>query len=335
MRNLVAIVTLAGVMLATDAQASFHRMQIEQVIGGVSGDLTQQAVQLRMRSAGQNQMGGSRLRVVDATGANPVVLFDFVANVTNGALGDRILIASPGFAALQDPAPDAIMTSDIPADYLAGGRLLFESDLGEILFALCWGTYSGPTTGSIENDADGQFAPCEPGSLPTADLRALRFGSAANASSTTNAADFALTSDPAIFTNNARVDAALIQPPFAARGGDCNDNDDAIFPGQVEVVGNLKDDDCDGLGDENALNEPSSDTSDADSDGASLQAGDCDDTAAAVRPGLAEFVGDLRDNDCDALADEDVADTPSADRIDHDGDGFAMFDQVFASGFEP
>ena len=40
--------------------------QIEQVIGGVQGDVSQQAVQLRMRAGGQNQMQFSRLLAYDA-----------------------------------------------------------------------------------------------------------------------------------------------------------------------------------------------------------------------------------------------------------------------------
>lgn len=41
-------------------QAGFHLMQIEQVIGGVQGDPTAQAIQLRMRSAGHNFVLGAR-----------------------------------------------------------------------------------------------------------------------------------------------------------------------------------------------------------------------------------------------------------------------------------
>jgi hypothetical protein len=335
MKTQIAMVTLLGLLGAANCDASFHRMQIEQAMGGVDGDVTQQAVQLRMRSGGQNLMGGSRLRVVDATGANPVMLIDFGSSVTNAALGDRILVVSQTFAALQDPVADFVMTSNIPPAYAAGGRLLFESDGGEILFSLCWGSYSGPTTGSTENDSDGQFAPCVAGPLPTADLRALRFAGAANATSTTNAADFALTAGAAEFTNNARTSATVIAPPIANRGRDCNDTDPNIYPTQIELVGNAKDDDCDGLGDENALGDPSDDTSDADGDGITLNAGDCDDTATTVGPNAAEIIGDLRDNDCDPRADEDALDVSSLDGVDHDGDGFAMFDRVFASGFEP
>ncbi len=45
---------------ALPAQATFHLMQIEQVIGGVNGDTTAQAIQLRMRFAGTRPMTGRR-----------------------------------------------------------------------------------------------------------------------------------------------------------------------------------------------------------------------------------------------------------------------------------
>ncbi len=47
------MLAIAGLMCNT-AHATFHFMQIEQVIGGVDGDTTKQAIQLRMRSLNQN-----------------------------------------------------------------------------------------------------------------------------------------------------------------------------------------------------------------------------------------------------------------------------------------
>jgi hypothetical protein len=48
-------------------------MQIEQVIGGVNGDTTAQAVQLRMRMAKREFCFRGRLIAVDAAGNNPIV----------------------------------------------------------------------------------------------------------------------------------------------------------------------------------------------------------------------------------------------------------------------
>jgi hypothetical protein len=86
--------------------------------------------------------------------------------------------------------------------------------------------------------------------------------------------------------------------------GDCNDNDPNIHPGATEVVGNHKDDDCDGLADEDGSNTPNTtDTADADGDGQSVAQGDCDDTNAMVKKGGVEICGDGLDNDCDGVAD--------------------------------
>jgi hypothetical protein len=52
-----ALAALALLLAAAPAGASFHLMQIEQVAGGFCGDRTAQAVQLRMRAAGQNLVG--------------------------------------------------------------------------------------------------------------------------------------------------------------------------------------------------------------------------------------------------------------------------------------
>jgi hypothetical protein len=86
----VALVTLA----TRPAGATFHLMQIEQVIGGVSGDVTAQAIQLRMRLSGQNFVTGVDLKAWDATGSNPVTLLTFPHDVTNSSFGARILIAT-------------------------------------------------------------------------------------------------------------------------------------------------------------------------------------------------------------------------------------------------
>jgi hypothetical protein len=86
-------------------------------------------------------------------------------------------------------------------------------------------------------------------------------------------------------------------------GGDCNDKDAAIHPGAAEVADNFKDDDCDGLADEDAQGNPSTDTMDRDGDGQSIAQGDCDDTNPAVKKGAVEICGDGLDNDCDGVAD--------------------------------
>ncbi len=60
---------ILGLVSVRPAYASFHLMQIEQVIGGVGGDTTAQAIQLRMRTTFQNFVASARIRAWDAAGA--------------------------------------------------------------------------------------------------------------------------------------------------------------------------------------------------------------------------------------------------------------------------
>lgn len=118
-------------------------------------------------------------------------------------------------------------------------------------------------------------------------------------------------------------------------GGDCNDTNPDVFPQRPEVVGNFLDDDCDGLADEDADNNPSNDTVDRDADGITLQAHDCDDTNPSVNPNRPEVFGNLFDDNCNGIADEDALGNPSPDVIDHDSDGVTIgFDRIFDSDFE-
>src|SRR6266550_3780296 len=89
--------TLISFACAVPLHASFHLMQIEQVIGGINGDPTSQAVQLRMRSTGENFVTGAQLIAYDAAGNNPVTLVTFPSMVSNDALGSRILITTASF----------------------------------------------------------------------------------------------------------------------------------------------------------------------------------------------------------------------------------------------
>jgi hypothetical protein len=209
------VVAVIAAALTPWATATFHFMQIEQVIGGVggdtgvqAGDTGVQAIQLRMRSIFQNQVSGAKLWVHDAAGQNPVLLIDFTTNVPIGTTGARVLIASAGFADATNPAaqPDFVLTNPIPASYLAAGSITFENNLGTVVYwRLSWGggAYTGDTTGGITNDNDGDFGPPWPDPLPTAGADALLFQGAATANSSTNQSDYALTGGAAVFTNNA------------------------------------------------------------------------------------------------------------------------------------
>ena len=207
-----ALISLAS----QPAKASVHLMQIEQVIGGFCGDVTSQAVQLRMRSALQNQVNGAQLVAYDASGANPVVLITFPGTVAISAAGSRILVASTQFTSTQVPAPDFTMTNLIPESYLAAGRLTFESSGGTIFWSLSWGgaAYTGATTGGFDNDADGDFGPSFSAPLPLSGSQALQFQGSFADPSTTNDQDYAITSVAAQFTNNAGTSGTVIDCIF-------------------------------------------------------------------------------------------------------------------------
>jgi hypothetical protein len=204
------LLSLIGVFaLQPAAYATFHLMQIEQVIGAVDGDRTAQAIQLRMRAAGQNFVSGGKLVVFDKRGSNPITILDVPTNVTNGQVGDRVLIASANFPSHTTPPamPDFTMTNLIPTSYFAAGSLIWQNKTtGEILWRLSWGggAYTGPTTGSTDNDDDGDFG-VFPNWLHGTCSTALLFPGAATAKSTTNAVDYVYTTGNIVFTNNARV----------------------------------------------------------------------------------------------------------------------------------
>ena len=210
LKPVLFMVAVLSLLAPARARASFHLMQIEQVIGGADGDNTIQAIQLRMRSSFQNVVAGSRMRVWDSAGGNPIVVADPAASVVNQGVGVRILIASANFVSRTTPpaVPDFIMTALIPASYLAAGSLTFENQTGTVIYwRLSWGGagYAGPTTGEaglLGNDLDGEFGKFS-GPLPSVDTRAIRFTGAAGDASTTNSAQYALTAGNSTWVNNA------------------------------------------------------------------------------------------------------------------------------------
>jgi len=107
---------------------------------------------------------------------------------------------------------------------------------------------------------------------------------------------------------------------YASMDGDCDENDEKVHPGAVEVC-NKKDDNCDGQIDENAP--PVMMWPDSDGDGYyksqqgtakmgcgavpgyAANAGDCDDGDRTVHPGATEVCNN-KDDDCDGDVDERV-----------------------------
>lgn len=244
--------------LAQPALGSFHFMQIEQVIAGVNGDLTAQAIQLRMRSGGQNLVAAARVRAWDASGANPVLLIDMTTNVANAVVGDRVLLATASFAANTTPPAVADFTMNpIPASYLAAGSITFENNSGAIIYwRLSWGgaSYTGSNSGDLTNDADGNFGPPFGSALPSTTTQALLFPGAANAPSTNNAADYSITAGAATFRNNARNSFLVTGAPVDCDGDFDDDgqvalSDLSILLGHFGGSGGPDDGDLDGDGD--------------------------------------------------------------------------------------
>ncbi len=229
----VSIAVLASFALPGRAWALFHFMEIEQVIGGVAGDTSAQAIQLRQRIANQNQLNGAvRLRAWDAAGLNPVLLLQFNANVANAAACSRILVATPNFEFTSLPPVDATVRNfamaAIPSSYLAAGSLTFENTAGTLIYwRVSWGGYTGSTLLSTTNDADGNSAPPFAGPLPSSGVDALRFTPACATASTNTAAQYALTAGAATFTNNAVVpiNSVVTAPPPVP-----------VFPGSAGLV---------------------------------------------------------------------------------------------------
>lgn len=206
-----ALASAIVIALAPPPAHAFYLIQIEQVIGGVSGDTSAQAIQLRLRFP-DTKLEWARLRAWDSAGENPILLVDFDRNLANGSLGAHVLITSPNFADYTEVSlsRDFELTNLIPPSYLAAGRITYEYDFdgpeGPIIFwSLSFGgaAYTGPTEGESYNDADGEFGPPFDGPCPSDSGQALRFQGSAMDLSTTNADDYALTAGPAVFINNA------------------------------------------------------------------------------------------------------------------------------------
>jgi hypothetical protein len=92
--------------------------------------------------------------------------------------------------------------------------------------------------------------------------------------------------------------------------GDCDDTDPAVAPDASERA-NGRDDDCDGVVDEDTV------YSDDDGDGYSEFGGDCDDADPESHPGATEVAGDDIDQDCNG------EDLEPGTAVDADGDGFS------------
>jgi hypothetical protein len=235
-RGCLLLLCANSVILMNPAHAAFHVMQIEQVIRGLNGNSSAQAIQLRLRSVGQNQVQSSSLWAADAAGANRVLLLNIASPVANSAAGAHILLTTSAFTSAMVAGgaatftPDFTLANAIPSSYLSAGRLTFEQDGGStaspgtIYWSLSWGgaSYTGSNAGDVTNDATSNFGPAFGSALPTSIRQGVVFTGAATAGSTSNSTDYAFSASPATVTKNLGTSFTVVAPAFLV--GDYNRN---------------------------------------------------------------------------------------------------------------
>jgi hypothetical protein len=123
---------------------------------------------------------------------------------------------------------------------------------------------------------------------------------------------------------------------FAINGGDCDDDDNTAFPGNIELcddvdhdcdgsltegaAGNItfyRDNDGDGFGDDDVTERAC-----AAPTGFAAQGGDCDDAVDDVNPGASESCNSV-DDDCNDLVDDNAIDAQPFS-YDQDSDGYGI-----------
>lgn len=135
------------------------------------------------------------------------------------------------------------------------------------------------------------------------------------------------------FGNNS-VSVQACSPPlgYVIAGGDCNDTNDAIYPGANELCNGL-DDDCNGNADDGLTFNNYYADNDGDGYGSSTLLGsfcnapansslnnlDCNDSSTSINPGATELCNGI-DDDCDGNTDEDIVSQNYY--ADNDGDGY-------------
>ena len=101
-------------------------------------------------------------------------------------------------------------------------------------------------------------------------------------------------------------------------GGDCDDTEASVNPGQMERCGNFRDDDCVG-GDVRCRQNCEDRDLDGFGEGSGCAGPDCDDTDPQINPWASEVCGDRIDQDCNG---QDL--TCPEDCVDRDFDGFGQ-----------
>lgn len=153
-RSLVGLAVVLALVAAVlqhsaPALAASHCDRIYAVMRGTGGDDTIQYIEIRMEAAGQNAVSGTQLNFFDAAG-NSLGSFTLTHDVTNGASGSSILIASIGFASVSNITPDFVLSTPVSIQG-ASGKIQFAgaansncAGTGTIIDSVAFGAYTGP-----------------------------------------------------------------------------------------------------------------------------------------------------------------------------------------------
>ncbi|MCH8345839.1 MAG: hypothetical protein IIC87_02795 [Chloroflexi bacterium] len=269
---------IASQMNAPPALAAFHCMRIAALMGGAGGDANIQYVELRMNLGGQTLVSGHSITFRDAAG-NLASTFTFTSNVTTGASGSSILIATQEFADNATVAPDFIFSgaNTTGADVnhpipTPSGKVSFAEGSGNcqiggpsVVDSIAYGT---GYTGSV--DYGSKF----PADLPNAGTQALVVNNL-NLEPADNSSEYSIQTVPISIPpgantprNNAGATGSVTPPPPPAD----TDSDGLSDDDEINIHGtdpNNPDTDGDGLSDGAEVNVHGTDplVSDTDDDG--------------------------------------------------------------------
>ncbi len=203
----------------------------------------------------------------------------------------------------------------------------------------CLSGPSGDYLGLVAGDCDDQDPAVNPGATEVCDGKDNDCDGNGDAAGSVGCTTFFKDADGDGYglAADARCLCAAAPPYHAARAGDCDDALSSVHPGAVESC-NGRDDDCNGMTDEQGATGCTLWYRDADGDGygtpgdqkclcaasapyTSLVGSDCDDANAAVKPGADESCNGA-DDDCDGSTDGEGADGCTWYYRDNDGDEY-------------
>jgi hypothetical protein len=129
--------TVALMVSAAGASATFHLMNIRQVFGG-NGNPANDYIELQMRSTGENHTGGHPVQVYNAVGlpqpAHPLI------DVPNGAGQSTILIGDTGVAGAFGVMPDVVVPGLEVSDFATNGAVCYPDS--EPPDCVAWGGFT-------------------------------------------------------------------------------------------------------------------------------------------------------------------------------------------------